>query len=184
MLHSSVFYFHLLFFGVALLAFTESDGSTGAAPIPSTVFPTLQTLAIFTLVFFTNRVYSRFNERFHDCCRTNGGVTVVTSLCTGFLADSADSQAMAVSIMRYTNAILNIYYMLISGPLDANKYGTLMQRGLLTEAEVGLLSANKSPGVVLYSWVCRILKACVREDRLTAQEAQRIEENVSTVRGA
>ena len=41
--------------------------------------------------------------------------------------------------MRYINAILHIYYLLLSGPLDDVKWEILQCRGLLTPEEISKL---------------------------------------------
>eukprot|EP00615_Pteridomonas_danica_P014473 CAMPEP_0114391982 /NCGR_PEP_ID=MMETSP0102-20121206/10486_1 /TAXON_ID=38822 ORGANISM="Pteridomonas danica, Strain PT" /NCGR_SAMPLE_ID=MMETSP0102 /ASSEMBLY_ACC=CAM_ASM_000212 /LENGTH=120 /DNA_ID=CAMNT_0001550993 /DNA_START=375 /DNA_END=734 /DNA_ORIENTATION=+ len=41
----------------------------------------------------------------------------------------------AKALMRYTNTILHIYYFLMSGPMDDEKWKILVQRELLTEEE-------------------------------------------------
>ena len=58
----------------------------------------------------------------------------------------------ASTVMRYTNGVMHIYYLLISGPMDNARWNLLQDRGLLTSDEVDALKRHGSPGVVLHSW--------------------------------
>jgi predicted membrane chloride channel (bestrophin family) len=181
---SSMFYIHCLLFAIFTVVHWEFDSpNLRGASVPPWVASSVQTVTVFCVVFFTTRVYSRFNERFHDVCRTNGGVTVVSCLTTGYLSETAETRAQAVSLCRYTVAILHVYYMLITGGMDKPKWAKLTAKGILTVEETRMLGKSKAPGVVLYSWCARILKAAIKSGDLTDNEATRIEENISTVRG-
>ena len=182
---SPSFYFHLLLFGFFITFsgafYLELD--LAAMTFDSDALSTFRSLCIFTLVFFTGRVFTRYNERFHDCCRTNGGVTVVTAMCTGALSGSHAARCKAISIIRYTNAILHIYYMLISGGMDKKKWGMLRKIGVLTASEIKQLQAHGSPGVVVMSWAVRVLRTAVRENEMTDRMSYVVEEAMITVRG-
>lgn len=108
---------------------------------------------------------------------------MVTSVCTGALSATHNARCKAVSIIRYTNAILHIYYMLISGGMDQRKWSILKNKGILLEGEIEQLKAHGSPGVILFSWAVRILRAAVRENEITDRMAANIEEAIQTVRG-
>merc|ERR1719245_1428600 len=54
--------------------------------------------------------------------------------------------------MRYTNAIMHLYYLALSGPMDDEKWSLMERRGLLTKEEIEALQLQGSPGVVVYSW--------------------------------
>lgn len=182
-LAGTTFYLHIIFFAMCIFIQDWVRPDLSAASFPSETVSNLRTLCVFTATFFTGRVASRFNERFHDCCKTNGAVTVVTALSTGYLSESRETQSKAVCLIRYTVAILHIYYMLISGKMDERKWDLLLKEGILTKLEIGLLRDNGSPGVVLYAWSGRILQDCVRKGELETNQANRIEENISTCRG-
>ena len=181
---SSMFYIHCVFFAVVTVVHWEFDSpELRGASVPPWVSSSIQTVTVFCVVFFTTRVYSRFNERFHDVCKTNGAVTVVSSLSTGYLAGTPRTRAAAVSLCRYAVAILHVYYYLIAGPMDAGKWGRLTAAGVLTEGEAARLASTGSPGVVLYTWCARLLQQAVADGDLTDQQALRVEQAVSTVRG-
>ena len=177
-LTSPSFFFHLLLFSFFLtlhVTFGPGSPTLQGMVFNASTKSTVQSLCIFTLVFFTSRVFSRYNERFHDCCRTNGGVTVVTAVCTGGLAGTHSARRKAVSVIRYTNAILRIYYMLISGGLDDRKWRILAREGILTASEIAQLKRHGSPGVVVMAWAVNVLRAAVRQNEMTDRMAAEVE---------
>lgn len=109
---------------------------------------------------FTGQVFARANARFENVCKTNGNVTRLSALVGGLLPPKR-----ALVLMRYVNAIMHIYYLLLTGGLDDMKWSVLQRRGLLTEEEVNALKLQGSPAVVLYSWVIQVL----REESTTAE---------------
>ena len=60
---------------------------------------------------------------------------------------------------------------------------TIQSRGLLTDPEVAVLKVRNSPGVIVYTWVCRILKDCQRKGYISDIQLNRIEENIGICRG-
>ena len=64
----------------------------------------MQTISVFDMVFYTGKVVARWNERFHDVCKTNGGVTVVSGMCADYLGEPAQREK-GITLIRYTNAI-------------------------------------------------------------------------------
>jgi len=99
------------------------------------------------------------------CCplsneSTTGNVTRLSALaCSTLPVDQARA------MLRYVNAIMHIYYLMLSGPLDEEKWQLLMNRGLLTSEEVGKLALQGSPAVVLYSWANQIIVNCNFENQ-------------------
>ena len=178
-LASTTFYCHILFFAMCVFIQEWTTPDLSAAAFPSATVSNLRTLCVFTATFFTGRVaarcelgfapvcgrpspdiWYRFNERFHDCCKTNGAVTVVSALSTGYLSETRETQAKAVSLIRHTVAILHIYYMLISGKMDERKWALLLKEGILTKVRFhtnqGTLRLDNTfllaPGMGLWSW--------------------------------
>lgn len=121
--------------------------------VPIKIHNSITSLTIFILTFFISSVLKKYDTRFENVCKTNGYVTRLSALA-GALYPRPEAEAM----MRYTNSIMHIYYFLVSGPMDDEKWDKLLIRGMLTEEEIKQLKAQGSPGVVLYSWCVDIMK--------------------------
>ena len=129
-------------------------GLRGAA-LPEGMMATFRSLTIFILTFFISQILGKYNTRFENVCKTNGFVTRLTALAAALYP-----RAEAEALMRYTNAIMHVYYLILSpGGMAEEKWGLLVRRGILTEEEVSRLQRQGSPGVVLYSWAIDILKS-------------------------
>ena len=100
---------------------------------------------------------------------------MVTAMCTGGLAGSHSARRKAVTVIRYTNAILHIYYMLISGAMDGRKWRILAREGILTASEIAQLRRHGSPGVVVMAWAVNVLRAAVRQNEITDRMAAEVE---------
>ena len=153
---SGIFWCYTLFFWTlcAVFAFSEYDDELRALAFSPGVESSLRTLCIFTLTFFLSNVFSKINARFENVCKTNGNVTRLSALAAGSLLP-----VEAETLMRYTNAIMHIYYLLLSGPLDDGKWALLERRGLLTAGEIAQLQQQGSPAVVIYSWCVALIRA-------------------------
>ena len=149
-------HFYLLIQTSIFLCFAFSGYPLGlkAASIPAEMFSTFRTLTVFILTFFISQMLSKYDRRFENVCKTNGFVTRLTALAAALYP-----RPEAEALMRYTNGIMHIYYFLMSpGGMTSEKWGLLVNRGILTEEEVERLKRQGSPGVVLYSWALDILK--------------------------
>jgi len=135
--------------------------------------------------FFIGQCFSEASRRFENVCKTNGNVTRLSALVGGLLP-----QEQAKTLLRYTNAIMHIYYLMLSGPLNDDKWSLLQRRGLLTEEEIKALQLQGSSAVVLYSWAVAILNSVERRGESTAT-AERVfsqlvgpmEEQIGATRG-
>jgi len=148
--------FYILIQTGIFLCFAFSGYPLGlrAASIPEQMFSTFRTLTVFILTFFISQMLSKYDRRFENVCKTNGYVTRLTALAAALYP-----RLEAEALMRYTNGIMHIYYFLMSpGGMTDEKWGLLINRGILTEEEVKRLKRQGSPGVVQYSWALDILK--------------------------
>jgi len=127
--------------------------SLRACLIPANIHNGISSLTVFILTFFIQCVLGKYNQRFENVCKTNGYVTRLSALA-GALYPPLEAEAL----MRYTNSLMHVYYFLLSGPMNDEKWGKLVSRGMLTEEEVAALQLQGSPGVVLYAWCVDILK--------------------------
>jgi len=148
--------------------------------VPAEAITLLRFAATFNLVFYSGQVISRFNTRFHDFCKTNGACTLVTCQAA---AQLRHDKAHAALLMRYANLMMHLYYLVLDGPLDDRKWQLMLDRGVLTPFEKDTLMKLKKKGQAVYIWANRILDHCQDEGKLTAHEAERLEVNLSTVRG-
>ena len=137
-----------------VFAFSGYPAGLRGAAIPTEMFSTFRTLTVFILTFFISQMLGKCNTRFENVCKTNGYVTRLTALAAALYP-----RPEAETLMRYTNGIMNIYYLLMSGGgMTDEKWKLLVSRGILTEEEVKGLQQQGSPGVVLYCWALGILK--------------------------
>jgi len=153
---SRLFQFHfLLSLTVCIIfSFCPETAETALAMYPTYLGPPLQSLSIFTLTFLLSHVHDKWNARFENVCKTNGNLSRLTAVCTATLRKSE-----AESVLRYAHSIMHIYYLMLSGPLDDEKWELLRCRGLLTAEEIEKLQLQGSPAVVLYSWTSKIINA-------------------------
>eukprot|EP00935_MAST-01C_sp_MAST-1C-sp1_P000881 g881.t1 len=126
---------------------------------------------------------SKWNARFDNVCQTNGNVTRLSAL-----AGAALSKKDAKTVMRYTNAVLHIYYLLNGSPdLTDETWEMLKNRGLLTSEEITKLKKQGSPGVVLYSWAIEAIQNAFAADPkgnlLGSHLLSSMEECIGGVRG-
>jgi hypothetical protein len=161
-----------------------------AAVIPASFKTIIMSLTIFILTFFISQMLSKYNTRFENVscspnyehslqltwvetkpcqvCKTNGYVTRLTAQAAALYP-----KPEAEALMRYTNAILHIYYYLMSeGGMSQDKWQQMMDRGILTLEEVEGLKRQGSPGVVIYSWAVDILKTRPKESAGSALELE------------
>jgi len=109
-------YLHLSYFAAMICLTYYLDVSIS---VPSNAITLLRFAATFNLVFYSSQVLSRFDRRFHDFCKTNGAVTLVTCQAAGQLRDDKPRAAL---LMRYANLMMHLYYLAIDGPLDERKW--------------------------------------------------------------
>mmetsp|Transcript_95160 Transcript_95160/g.183493 ORF Transcript_95160/g.183493 Transcript_95160/m.183493 type:complete len:373 (-) Transcript_95160:38-1156(-) len=185
---SPLLYVYLGVLAVCVAVFASVDYKKSVirgATVPSSFAGLLVSLDVFTLTFFIGQCFSEANARFENVCKTNGNITRLSALAGGLLP-----RETAFILMRYTNAIMHIYYLMLSGPLDEGKWSLLQQRGLLTDEEIRALQLQGSPAVVLYTWAIKVL----RNQSLTGQDSsmpervfteliQPLEEQIGGARG-
>jgi len=156
-LTSGLFKAYLAFLGLMMLIFSQVNynDSMRATNLDPSLKSSINTLCIFTITFFMSSTVSKVNTRFENVCKTNGFVTRLSALA-GALYPYDEAKAL----MRYTNSILHIYYFLMSGPMNDEKWGKMLARGLLTGEEIEKLKLQGNPGVIIYCWALHILKYC------------------------
>jgi hypothetical protein len=184
-LMSVLFRVHAVFFtGLCLLitVFWRNEALRGAV-VPFSLNQTFSTLSNFVLTFFIGQVFTKCTARFDNVCKTNGYVTRTSALAAATL-----SKTDAAAVMRYTNSVLHIYYLLNSGGgMIDKKWDLLKGRGLLTEDEIADLKLQGSPGVVVYSWAIDVIQSAYDADAkaslLGAQLLSSIEECMGSTRG-
>uniref|UniRef100_A0A7S2IYL3 Uncharacterized protein n=1 Tax=Alexandrium andersonii TaxID=327968 RepID=A0A7S2IYL3_9DINO len=175
---------------ISFAVFSQVTYSAGLRmmAVPPNFAASLNSLCIFLLAFFVGQNFSEANARFENVCKTNGCVTRLSAIAGGLLP-----YKYAHLLMRHTNAIMHIYYLMLSGPMDDAKWSLLEERGLLSREEISSLQLQGSPAVVLYSWAIKALRVVPTEDgckagpelpeRLFLQLLQPLEEQIGGARG-
>jgi len=148
------FYMVLVALTFSVFAAVPYSEELRSATVPPHFASALNSICTFLLTFFVGQNFSEANKRFENVCKTNGCVTRLSAIAGALLP-----QGTALLLMRYTNAIMHIYYLMLPGPLDDAKWLVLEKRGLLTQEEIGLLQLQGSPAVVIYSWALKALRA-------------------------
>jgi hypothetical protein len=182
---STLFKVHLSFFVVSTIVFTFIGhlDEVKAARVPPSFAASLNSMCIFVLTFFIGQTFSKSNTRFENVCKTNGNVTRMSAIAAASLPKKD-----AEYVMRYTNTILQIYYMLNSGGgMTDDKWNRLKVQGLLRADEIAALKKQGSPGVVVYSWALDVIQeACDANPKKTTLSAlllSSIEECIGGTRG-
>jgi predicted membrane chloride channel (bestrophin family) len=174
---------HLIFYAVLALLFAlfRSDEVTVAqCSIDGSIISALTFITTFALSTYLGTTLGRYHERFNNCCQTNGHMTLV-SLIAG--AELPGERARVATLMRWTNLMMHMYYMLVNGPLSESKWQLLRERGLITPTEEQALQPLKKKPSAVYVWACRIIQDLYSEGKLSAFHAKRMEEHVSGCRG-
>lgn len=175
------FFFKVHFAWMTTMAILSSllpvNEHTAQLHMPPYVAGILQGLSIFFLTFFVGQIFSKYNTRFENVCKTNGNVTRLSADACATLPKQE-----ATTVLRYANSILHIYYMMLSGPMDEAKWQLLEKRGLLTAEEIQKLNMQGSPAVVLYSWAGKILNSCQNVHGMTHMSIA-MEQQLGGVRG-
>mmetsp|Transcript_41293 Transcript_41293/g.131317 ORF Transcript_41293/g.131317 Transcript_41293/m.131317 type:complete len:385 (+) Transcript_41293:82-1236(+) len=179
------FYVVLVAISFSVFAAVPYSAELESASVPPHFASALNAICTFLLTFFVGQNFSEANKRFENVCKTNGCVTRLSAIAGGLLP-----QGTALLLMRYTNAIMHIYYLMLPGPLDDAKWSALEKRGLLTQEEIGLLQLQGSPAVVLYSWALKALRAAPpgggqpgAPERFFLELVQPLEELIGGARG-
>jgi len=161
-LQSPLIYFYVVLVAIVVGVFSSAEytPTLQGMNLPQRFFSPVSSLVTFMLTFFIGQVFSKANARFENVCKTNGNVTRLSALVSALLP-----QEQALLLMRYVNAIMHIYYLLLTGALDDMKWSVLQRRGLLTAEEIQALKLQGSPAVVLYSWAIQVL----REEPMTGE---------------
>ena len=137
-------------------------------------------LTTFSISTYMGSTLSRFHERFNNCCQTNGNMTLISLLSASQLAGEKPRVA---TLLRWSNLMFHLYYMLVSGPMDEMKWGILRDRHLVTPAEEEALAPLKKKPSAVYVWINRLIMDLHREGKLSDIHAQRLEACVSGLRG-
>jgi hypothetical protein len=184
---SSIFWFYLVLLATSCIAFATVDytDAVQGAMVPAMFGNAVMSLSVFMLTFFIGQCFSDAKARFENVCKTNGCVTRLSALAGGSLSPKA-----AYVLMRYTNAIMHIYYLMLSGPLDDGKWALLQKRGLLMDDEIKALRLQGSPAVVLYSWALSFLRSISQRgesgsltERIFCELIQPMEAQIGGARG-
>eukprot|EP00750_Incisomonas_marina_P015515 INCI18346.1.p1 GENE.INCI18346.1~~INCI18346.1.p1 ORF type:complete len:452 (+),score=71.16 INCI18346.1:113-1468(+) len=189
---SFVFYFYLLMFAVCLgfmiplmnPELNATDGTplyrnaTKFPSLPSGIITAMGSLCTFFSTFYVAHAWVRFDKRFQDICKTNGGVTLVTCLSSSYLP-----YREAAAVIRYAAAILHIYYYCIKGAMTPEEWKHLVTRKMLTIDEVLYLHNRPKAGAIVYYWAARVLRQSQDERLISENQAMRIEENLALDRG-
>lgn len=183
-------YLVILAICIGFFASSEYTPLMKASKVPAQYVGTVNSISIFMLTFFIGQCISKANTRFENVCQTNGCVTRLSAL-----AAASFPPDRARLLMRYTNSIMHIYYLLLSGPMDDSKWSLLQSRGLLTEEEIKALQLQGSPAVVLYSWAVKglLLESysggraerthATMPERVFLELVQAMEQNIGACRG-
>ena len=145
---------------------------------PPAVLTAMGSLCTFFSTFYVAHAWVRFDKRFQDICRTNGGVTLVSCLSTAYLP-----YREAVAVIRYANAILHIYYYCIKGAMTPEEWRYLVLRKMLTVDEALYLHSRPKAGAIVYFWAARVLRQAQDTRIITENQAMRIEQNLALDRG-
>ena len=159
---SPMLYVHACLFGVFTVVAISNDLTT---PVPSEAVSFLRFAATFMIVFYSSRALTRYLQRFHDMCKTNGAVTLVTCIAA---AQLKNDKPRACLLMRYTNLIMHLCYYSIGGLTEA-KWERMVTRGVLLRFEKNhLMRLVKRPQHV-HVWANRVLDQLVDDKMLTKQ---------------
>jgi hypothetical protein len=159
---SKLFWGHMtILFSLAIVFyFCGEHSGLRAATVSQSFTSALFSLSNFVLTFFIGQTFSKCNTRFDNVCKTNGNVTRMSAVAAATLPKKD-----AIRVMRYTNSVLHIYYLLNSGGgMTDKKWDLLLDRGLLTTDEINSLKKQGSPGVVLYSWAVDVTRSAFTND--------------------
>jgi len=148
--------------------------------ISPTLISAITFLMTFSISTYVGNTLGRFHERFNNCCMTNGNMTLV-SLLSG--AQLAGEKQRVATLLRWSNLMFHMYYMLVSGPLEESKWQILRSRHLVTPAEEEFLRPLKKKPSAVFVWINRLIWELHKEGKLTDIHAQRLEACVSGLRG-
>lgn len=158
-----LFYMCLLAFVVSVFSAIEYTAEVKSTVVPPGFSSAMMSVCIFMLTFFIGQCFSLANRRFENVCNTNCNVTRLIALAAGLMP-----QDQAHQLMRYINTIMHIYYFLLSGPLDDDKWSFLQRRGLMTTEEIKALQRQGSPAVVVYSWALKVMRSALASGDATS----------------
>ena len=159
---SYMLYVHACLFVLFTVVAASKDLTT---PVPSEAMSFLRFAATFMIVFYSNRALTRYLQRFHDICKTNGAVTLVTCIAA---AQLKNDKPRACLLMRYTNLIMHLCYYSIGG-LDEAKWERMVDRGVLLRFEKKHLMRQVKKPQHVHVWANRVLDQLVDDKKLTKQ---------------
>lgn len=125
-------------------------------------------------------VIGRYNERFNNCCKTNGNMTSLTIVASAALATEPTA---AYLLMRWAMLQMHMYYMMLDGPLSQAHWQVLHRRGLVTQAERDALDKVAKKPLHVMVWACRLLDALERAGKLSAGVAFELRSHIKGLRG-
>ena len=152
--------------------------ATNFPMLPSGIITAMGSLCTFFSTFYVAHAWVRFDKRFQDICKTNGGVTLVSCLSASYLPYKE-----AAAMIRYAAAILHIYYYCIKGAMTPDEWKHLISRKMLTIDEVLYLHNRPKAGAIVYFWAARVLRQSQDSHLITENQAMRIEQNLALDRG-
>lgn len=149
--------------------------------IDGSLVSALTFLITFVIARYLGFVISRYNERFNFCCKTNGHMTHISIVSAAAMPGEPE---MALLLMRYSNLLLHLYYMLIDGGMTDAKWEMLLYRGLLKPHEKeALMTVEKKPAHVCW-WAMRLVYKLQEAGKLTEFQANELKAHIGGVRGS
>jgi hypothetical protein len=178
---SAILHFFLwggIFF--ALSPVVAPKGLEKTCTISGNLISAITFLTTFAIGTYMGNVLGRFHERFNNCCKTNGNLTLV-SLLSG--AQLAGDKPRVATLLRYANLMMHMYYSICLGGLGPDRWEMFRNRCLVTPFEEEKLAPLKKKPSAVFVWCQRIVIELNREGKLSDIHAQRIEECISGLRG-
>lgn len=143
----------------------------------------MQYVMTFFVTFYNDMCFSRYDKLYPNVCNFAEGVIDMAQELTLNL-HWPDLTAHRIAAVKYLLAIVYEHFMMVcGGRLRAENWVELVNKGLLTQQEVDLLS--KFPGgrvsSVLYSWVLFIIRDALVQDCMWRKNSQSSDVSQATV---
>jgi len=148
--------------------------------IDNQVVSALTFLVTFSLARYLGFLFGRYNERFNNCCKTNGHMTLISLVAAAAMPGCKHEVRL---LLRWSNLVLHMYYMMLNGKIGPAEFDKLRQRGLVTLEEQNALETVEKKGSQVYTWALRLVYRLEEQDKLTTFQANEIKGHLSGVRG-
>lgn len=176
----AVLFHFLLYLSEVYVYSCINVGKYDDAKFDPQIMSALTYIVTFSLGTYLSNILGRYHERFNNCCQTNGNMTLM-SLISG--AELKDNVQEAATMLRWSNLMMHMYYMMVEGKLTERKWAILKERGLVTAEEIAELKPLKKKPSAVYVWTCRLIYELHQKDKLSMVHAQRLEACLSGCRG-